>query len=360
MTKEIKDEMKEETKELASKSNQILAGLNSLAAKLDVIEQQSSKRHFEQKRFKDIHHEKQYYKDFPTSDADDPCFKEKFLNLVKGLDKESVRQVSQIIYRLKSLKAAKDDLLPEFTEDEIEKITYIKNCFDNDIIRLSENCFFYDGYVLPNARFEPCIFLDGCSTKHLEVCSRFENKDIIDAGAYIGDTSLIFSKMTSGKVYAFEPTEKNYQDMLSTIKMNGLDNVVPCKLGLGDKKGKMSMTNALVSSSNAFVEKSSMPYMCTEEVDVVTLDDFVKEHNLQVGLIKTDVEGAEQMLLEGAMQTICAQKPSLLISIYHNASDFYTIKPMLENLNLGYEFKIRHPTIGTILMETMLIAEVKE
>ena len=92
---------------------------------------------------------------------------------------------------------------------------------------------------------------------------------------------------------------------------------------------------------------------------MTTLDSFVEENGLNVGLIKVDVEGAEQLLLQGALETIRRMKPALLFSIYHNADDFFCIKPILEELGLGYHFRIRHPAIGTVLTETMLIAETQ-
>ena len=92
---------------------------------------------------------------------------------------------------------------------------------------------------------------------------------------------------------------------------------------------------------------------------MVTLDSYVKENNIEVGLIKTDLEGFEQPFLRGAIETIKEQKPVLIISIYHNYSDFFEIKPMLENLNLGYKFKIIEPkALESAIVSTLLLAEV--
>lgn len=44
--------------------------------------------------------------------------------------------------------------------------------------------------------------------------------------------------------------------------------------------------------------------------------------------------------LKGAKETICTQKPAMLLSIYHQASDYFGIKPLIESWNLGYTFKI--------------------
>ena len=74
--------------------------------------------------------------------------------------------------------------------------------------------------------------------------------------------------------------------------------------------------------------------------------------------IKTDVEGFEQQLLDGAINTIKEQKPILLISIYHNYHDFYKIKPWLESLNLGYKFNFFKGCDGHPSAEILLIGEV--
>ena len=90
------------------------------------------------------------------------------------------------------------------------------------------------------------------------------------------------------------------------------------------------------------------------------LDHFAEEHGLTVGLIKADIEGAEQSLLRGAEKTIRKDRPALMISIYHNIDDLLDIKPMIEAWNLGYEFRIYRPIIRKIASEIMLIAEAQE
>jgi hypothetical protein len=100
-------------------------------------------------------------------------------------------------------------------------------------------------------------------------------------------------------------------------------------------------------------------YNCRQEsVDVITLDSYVEKHNLEVGLIKVDIEGFEQKFLQGAKKTISSQKPTLLLSIYHNADDFFHIKTIIESWDLGYKFKIVKPADKSILIDTNLIAEI--
>ena len=65
--------------------------------------------------------------------------------------------------------------------------------------------------------------------------------------------------------------------------------------------------------------------------------------------------------MKGAYETIKTQKPTLLISIYHNYDDFYKIKPLIESWKLGYKFDIFQgvQNSGDITVEAMLIAELR-
>lgn len=91
-----------------------------------------------------------------------------------------------------------------------------------------------------------------------------------------------------------------------------------------------------------------------ESIEITTLDDFVAEKNVEIGFIKVDTEGFEQPFLVGAKQTICTQKPALLISIYHSGDDYFNIKPLIESWNLGYQMRIYKGTDFSLSVETAL------
>ena len=90
---------------------------------------------------------------------------------------------------------------------------------------------------------------------------------------------------------------------------------------------------------------------------MTTVDDYVNDNNLDVGLIKVDIEGAEPLFLEGAKQTIIKQRPVLLLSIYHSAHDFFELKPLIESWGVKYKYRIYKPAIETATLEILLIAE---
>ena len=92
-----------------------------------------------------------------------------------------------------------------------------------------------------------------------------------------------------------------------------------------------------------------------ETVQIITLDEFVRENKIEVGFIKVDIEGFEMEFLKGAKE-----KPAMLLSIYHQASDYFGIKPLIESWNLGYKFKIHKSIDMHLTLETVLFCEFLE
>lgn len=304
-----------------------------------------------------IDFERNYYKNFPTEECNEyPEFKYDFLQLIKGLDSESIETILKGISRLKLIKCSTEEKGALYTIEEQRQCKLLEEKFYSNILKLSENVFYCNNYLLPINHFESCVFYYKYGLENISTINEVQNKDIIDAGAFIGDSALIFSPLTNKKVYCFEPVPENYNNMLQTIELNSLKNIVPEGFALGSKNGKLQLS--VNSSSSTSYENDAFTYSGHIEADVITLDEYVEKNYLNVGMIKADLEGAEQEFLKGAMNTIITQKPILLISIYHNASDFFHIKPMIDKLNLGYSFKIYRPTFGSVLTETLLIAEV--
>ena len=193
----------------------------------------------------------------------------------------------------------------------------------------------------------------------IETISTIQDKAIIDVGGYIGDSALIFSELPHAKTYTFEAVPENYLLLQKTIELNKLTDIVAENIALGAKQGTLVMHQGTTKSWSTAITRHGLEYSRDILVAETTLDHYVETHKINVGLIKVDIEGGEPGFLTGAEQTIKSQRPILLISIYHNASDFFTIKPMIEKWNVGYSFKIYKPTISNISSETLLIAQIK-
>jgi FkbM family methyltransferase len=286
-------------------------------------------------------------------------FRNDYIHLIKGLDEESLLTVGRIISRIQKYhkEGSRYFWFSEFERQELKKIYDLHSA---SILQLSNDCFAYNKYLLPCNIISTTVFYYRHFVDLLENKKRIKSKHIIDVGGFIGDSAIILSEYTEKKVHVFEPISELHGMAKKTIDMNGLSNVVLNQTALGENPGKVRMK---ISGDTSCIKMDQT--MAAQELDdkhedvtITTLDEYVRQNNLDIGLIKVDVEGFEQPFLKGAMETIKTQKPAMLLSIYHNPSDFFHIKPMIDSLGLGYQFKIRKPSDLNVLIDTCLICEV--
>ena len=181
----------------------------------------------------------------------------------------------------------------------------------------------------------------------VEVLQQVNGKAIIDGGAYIGDTIHLFRRLFSqSQIYSFEPVKKTFETLSKIYQQDAaVGTVTPINKGLGSKSGTLSINR--YPQSNDALASMVVDYKKEHElVEVTTIDEEVKARNLEVGLIKLNVEGFETEAIKGALQTIHEQKPLLVISVGMLPQEFYELKPFIESLNLGYKFALRRSGFG--------------
>lgn len=311
-----------------------------------------------------LRHEREkirYEYDFKELISNQEEYKLKVNKLVKNLDSESRDIVFQILHRLNLLCEGKQINEFAFTEKEKEIVRRLRSDFYPRIYKIAEDWYCYKEYVLPKNHFEVSVFWYEHGMTELKHPEYIKEKDIIDAGAYIGDSAIVLSKYTSGKVHSFEAIKENFECIEHTAQMNQLQNIVPVNMGLSDAIGEEVIYVSSSDTCNGLKADNVYTFEDGEKqvIKCTTIDHYVENNQLQIGLIKTDVEGAEQRLLKGAIKTIQKQKPTLIISIYHSVDDFFAIKAWLEDLDLGYKFRIIRPVEQHLFMgETILLAEV--
>lgn len=165
---------------------------------------------------------------------------------------------------------------------------------------------------------------------------------VIDAGANIGLTSIYASKLTGSKgvVYGFEPLNSTFDILRKNIRINRIKNIVPIQIALSNYNGKGKIYSNIHVNRGAASLNSNKVKQPPIEIDVKTLNSWVKENNiLKIDFIKIDVEGSELELLKGASElfqdspkpTICLEY-SEEVSRDNNINDVYKF---LKN-ELGY------------------------
>lgn len=278
---------------------------------------------------------------------------ERYDRLVSGLSDDDRTMVDSMIGRIQHLceKGDKTCYLP----DEAERI-YRNRKESLRIVKLNDHCFIYRGYKLPINAFETSTFACNYGLDKIDNPEYADGKDIIDAGAYIGDSALVFDRYFSKcrRIYAFEPDAGSYALMEKTIAMNKKSNIIPVAMGLGDSNSEGELTSHGMGS-NLLDRRFGQEPKNDRTIRIVRLDDYAKQNNIVTGVIKTDLEGFEMHFLRGALETIKKDRPILVLSIYHSADDFFGIKPFIEDLGLGYRFRLFKADDGMILGGTCLI-----
>ncbi len=282
--------------------------------------------------------------------------------LFKNLQDEASKNLSEIIRKI-DLASKFSVQIPELYLSNEEKIQLQKEQDMKKRIERVDDYYKLDNYKLPVNFFQESLFLYNNGMHKLKTLNSIKNDEvIIDVGFCIADSALVIRKFVDNKIIGFEPSEKNCEFALKTIEMNNLKNVLIEKYALGERNETLYLSDDATEAFDvgAVAIIPSPPALLDPKLScrVITLDEYVKKHNLKIGLIKSDIEGFERYLLNGAINTIKEQKPRLLISIYHNYHDFYKIKPWIENLNLGYKFDFYHGLMRDPLLETLLIAEI--
>jgi FkbM family methyltransferase len=157
---------------------------------------------------------------------------------------------------------------------------------------------------------------------------------VIDIGANVGLFSTYMSRKPNVKlIHAIEPTSKAYDQL---IKQFYYYQGVKChKLGIHSFTGKSAIkSNEDNSCISSFVHDTGS-HTTNEEVDVMTLSDFMHSQTQMVDLVKIDVEGLEYDILKATSDTDILMIKKFLIE-YHPVDNQNVSELILRLEKLGY------------------------
>lgn len=141
-----------------------------------------------------------------------------------------------------------------------------------------------------------------------------EGDIVVDLGANIGYYTLLAAKLvgSKGKVYAFEPEPRNYDLLLRNIELNGYENIVPVQKAVSNAAGivRFYLSDKDIGAHTLRKHRSDKRYFNQNsfgkfiEVESISLDEFFKDEQHQIDVIKMDIEGAEMLALAGMDRVI--------------------------------------------------------
>jgi FkbM family methyltransferase len=168
------------------------------------------------------------------------------------------------------------------------------------LIEFPDKCKFYmnhlQDYVFGGLYNEPETFK--FIMKKIKNCKVF-----VDVGANIGGYSIRAAKYC--KVYAIEPLPRNYKILKINEKLNNV-KINSFNITTGNKNGKVKL---FYEPGAFFVPSIKRELKEFIEVEMKPLDEIINEESID--LIKIDVEGAEDLVLEGARN--CLKRTKMVI-----------------------------------------------
>jgi len=135
---------------------------------------------------------------------------------------------------------------------------------------------------------------------------------VVEVGANIGAHTLFFARHVgpTGAVLAFEPQRIVFQTLCANLALNSVTNVDCRHQAVGAVGGEVVVPEVDYRREQNFGGLALGSYQEGERVRLVTIDGL----NLgRCHLLKIDVEGMEQAVLEGATATLSRLKPVLYV-----------------------------------------------
>lgn len=147
-----------------------------------------------------------------------------------------------------------------------------------------------------------------------------EESVLFDIGANIGLYSVYFKNRYPGLVvHAFEPESLSHHCLSQTARLLGYRDFVINKLALGSQKEKLTLNYDPKNAGGHSLLRGRHRGQKTEEVDVLRLDDYVRENQItRLDVIKMDVEGFEYSVMAGGLETIRRFRPAILFECWHD------------------------------------------
>ncbi|HEY2907843.1 MAG TPA: FkbM family methyltransferase [Vicinamibacterales bacterium] len=172
----------------------------------------------------------------------------------------------------------------------------------------------------------------------------------IDAGAHIGFFSMQMAAMVGarGKVFAFEPLDRNADLLERSIAENRFDDrIVFRRAAVGASSGTATLTfpTETLNTGGAYVLPGGTAPLAgnvARTVPLVALDDL--DIARPVRFIKIDVEGAEPQVVRGARRILKEDRPLMLSELHPTQlarSSATTADEFLKELSaIGYKARL--------------------
>jgi FkbM family methyltransferase len=178
----------------------------------------------------------------------------------------------------------------------------------------------------------------------------------LDIGANVGAYTILSARKVgeAGRVVAFEPEIQHFNQLQENLGLNGLSNVRPFRLALGEEEGTGRLYVKGVPSPSLVAPEGPPEARAEYElVEVVNGDEFWEDHGLAPPrVVKIDVQGFELPVLRGLGRLLSGPATTLLVCEIHPWAGVIVqdVKELVASMGF------RHITTSTRRKEVHLLA----
>jgi len=168
----------------------------------------------------------------------------------------------------------------------------------------------------------------------------------LDIGANIGLFTFPLSiDLPQVRVFAFEPHPRNARCFRETVQRNVFPNICLEQVALGGSDGEgLLFIDESDSGGHSILEDNLWNNKQNTDrvrVPLLRLDSFVRLKSLdRIDLLKIDVQGAEDEVLRGGMESLRKFRPDFLIEAQHEkVASEGAIVSEIKNISPDYRFR---------------------
>ena len=177
-----------------------------------------------------------------------------------------------------------------------------------------------------------CLYFDG-QQSYEQLTTKFVMANLprggtfVDIGANVGYLSLLAAGLvgSNGKVYAFEPNTQLHDKFMRSVRANSFEDRIQLSEAalsnidaervdffLSQAEANSGLSSLTPNEDQLSVGNLSLSHKIS--VPSRTFDSWIEETGItNIDLLKIDVEGAEEMVLEGMRRTLTEMPPPHII-----------------------------------------------
>ena len=152
-----------------------------------------------------------------------------------------------------------------------------------------------------------------------EIIDKFINGNtFVDIGAWNGVLSM-YASFKAKQVHSFEPDKIAFKNLENNIKLNSINNIKINNVGASNINGVANLyVRSFGDSTSSLIErKEGYHSSVIDTIKTIRLVEYLSALN-NIGLIKIDIEGGEEIVIPSMQDYIIKNKPKMYVSFHPN------------------------------------------